>query len=198
MKKLITICLVALTLPCIAQDILPFTYGPIVSMTGTSLSNGSDVKDQVTGTGYNVGGFVRVKVLMLYTEAELNYGSKSVSVTLDNNGNNINSVYKLKGLDASLILGLKLIGLGENANLRLFAGYNYNNYSDISFSVNGEKYDATGVGESNSSILGGVGCDLWKFALNLKYQYGLTDLASSGSSEVKTRIVNLSLAYRFK
>ena len=198
MKKLFIICFVAFALQCTAQDILPFTWGPIAGMSSTKLNTDIDLKDHVSGSGYNIGGFARLKVLFLYAEAEVTYGSKSVSVTLGEDTTNSTIVFRLNGVDASAILGMKLLGLGENANLRLFAGYNWNNYSDATFSVNGQELNVDNINSNNSSVLAGIGCDVWKLAVNLKYIHGLSDIASSSFTEAKTMVVNLSVAYKFK
>ncbi|MBF4487319.1 MULTISPECIES: hypothetical protein [unclassified Flavobacterium] len=49
--------------------------------------------------------------------------------------------------------------------------------------------------KNNSSILGGVGVDLWKLNLDYRYLAGVTDLDPSGRN-VKTVVFNISLGFK--
>jgi len=50
--------------------------------------------------------------------------------------------------------------------------------------------------KNNSSILGGVGVDLWKLTLDYRYLAGVSDLDPSGRN-VKTAVSNISLGFKF-
>ncbi|WP_164974993.1 hypothetical protein [Flavobacterium sp. YO12] len=52
------------------------------------------------------------------------------------------------------------------------------------------------IEKNNSSILGGVGVDLWKLTLDYRYLAGISDLDPSGAS-LKTGISNFSLGFKF-
>src|SRR4051812_12757128 len=86
-----------------AQEILPFTIGPMVSMTSTSLSADPSFQNQVAGSGYNIGGFARIKILLLYAQLEGSFGSKSASVTTMLNSTGSDVTFKLSGLDLGLL-----------------------------------------------------------------------------------------------
>jgi hypothetical protein len=198
MKKIITVVLLTLALNTKAQDIVPITYGPFISMTSTTLVSDPEFIDQIPGAGYNIGGFVRLKLLFLYGQGEVSFGNKSASVTVQDTGSNSALTFKLKGMDVSLLLGLKLIGLGDMGNLRVFGGYNWNNYSDISYSIDGNKFEANNVNSNNHSLVGGVGVDLAGFTFDIRYLSGFIDLTESGSTDVESRILNISLGYKFR
>lgn len=196
MKIFLIALLFMLTLQCKAKDILPVTFGPLVSMTSTSLNSTPDFVDQIAGAGYNLGAFVRLKLLFFYGQGEASFGSKSASVTSVNNGVNNNLSFKLKGIDISMIGGIKLFGIRDIGNVRIFGGYNWNNYSDISYSVDGNKFATSNVNNNNHSLLGGIGLDLSKFVFDLKYIKGFIDLTNTGQTDVESRVLNLTIAYK--
>lgn len=196
MKKFLIASLLTLTLQCKAQDILPVTFGPLVSLTSTSLNSNPNFKDQIAGAGYNFGAFVRLKLLFFYGQGEASFGSKSASVTSTTNGVNNNLSFKLKGIDISMIGGIKLFGIKDIGNVRIFGGYNWNNYSDISYSVDGNNFAASNVNNNNHSLLGGIGFDLSKFTFDLKYIKGFIDLTNSGQTDVESRVINLTIAFK--
>ena len=196
MKKLFIILFLILGARCKAQEILPITLGPLVSMTSTSLHSTPDFKDQIAGAGYNFGAFVRLKLLFFYGQGEVSFGSKSASVTSTSNGMNYNLSFKLKGLDISMIGGIKLFRLKDIGNVRIFGGYNWNNYSDISYSVDGNSFSTSNVNNNNHSLLGGIGFDLSKFAFDFKYIKGFIDLTNNGQTNVESRVINLTVAYK--
>ena len=196
MKRFIIASLFMFAIQCKAQDILPVTFGPLVSMTSTTLNSNPDFKDQIAGAGYNFGAFARLKLLFFYGQGEASFGSKSASVSSITNGVNNNFSFKLKGIDISMIGGIKLFKIREIGNVRIFGGYNWNNYSDISYSVDGNNFATSNVNKNNHSLLGGIGLDLSKFVFDLKYIKGFIDLTNSGQSDVESRVINLTIAYK--
>ena len=104
----------------------------------------------------------------------------------------------LNGIDVSLILGAKLISLGQPGNLRIFGGYSWNNYTDISYAIDGNKFDAGNVNNNNHSVIYGVGVDLSHLAFDLKFINGFVDLTNSGVNDVESRIVNLTVVYKIR
>jgi hypothetical protein len=198
MKKYFITIFIFIATNCIGQDIVPITYGPLVSMTSTSLKSNPDFVDQVAGAGYNFGIMTRLKVLFFYAQAECSYGTKSASVTVSDTGGNNNTTYKLKGLDVTAIAGFKLIGIRDIGNVRIFGGYNWNNYTDITYSVDGSVFSANNVNNNNHSILIGAGVDLLKFSFDLKFINGFADLTQSSQSKVESQVVNLTVTYRLK
>jgi hypothetical protein len=198
MKKIILISIIFCTIKCSGQDLVPITYGPFVSMTSTSLKSNPDFVDQVAGAGYNLGLMLRLKVLFFYAQAEASYGTKSASVTVTDTGGNNNTTYKLKGLDFNAIIGLKIIGINDIGNVRIFGGYNWNNYTDITYSVDGNIFSASNVNNNNHSLLFGAGIDLLKFSFDLKLINGFADLTQSARSKVESQVVNLTVTYRLR
>jgi hypothetical protein len=197
MKKIFLIAMLLVSTTTYSQDIIPFTFGPMISMTSTSVSASPDFHDQIAGAGYDVGGFARLKILLLYAQLEASFSSKSTSVVLaDSSSVNSNVLFRLNGLDLSLIGGMKLFGLGSLGNFRIFLGYNLNNYSDITYALDGNDLSTDNVNTNNSSILGGIGVDLSRLTIDLKYSEGLTDIASSPIQKVHTNVISATLGFK--
>jgi hypothetical protein len=196
MRKVLFFSFFILSVRSYAQDILPLTFGPLASMSSTTLKSSPDFIDQVSGSGYDLGAMVRLKILLFYAQGEFTYSTKSSSVTIDTDTSSV--IFKLKGPDVNLILGLKLLGLGDIGNLRIFGGYGWSNYTDIVYSINGVEAPAANIVSNNHSYILGAGVDLLRFSLDFKYNKGLVDLTDSGSSEVSTEVYKLSLYFRFK
>jgi hypothetical protein len=196
MKKVLLIIILLIGQRAYSQDIIPFTFGPQISMTSTSVVADPDFHDQIAGAGYNLGGFARLKLLFLYGQLEASFSSKSTSIVLqDSSSLNSNVLFRLNGLDVSLIAGIKLFGIGSLGNCRMFIGYNLNNYSDITYSLDGNNLSTDNVNSNNSSILGGIGIDLTRLTLDLKYIHGLSDIVS-GSQEVNTNVISATLGFK--
>ncbi|MCK5781746.1 MAG: outer membrane beta-barrel protein [Flavobacteriales bacterium] len=142
--------------------------------------------------GFNVGAFLRVKIpiIGLYAQVEptytkLNTGLKSgsESTTLSTNR-----------FDLPVLAGIKMLGL-----VRLYAGpvFSWNLGSDIDL----EDYKV--VIDDKSSVGGqvGVGVELWKILLDVRYEFGVGhDMSIKGLAEDFTNQgsqVILGVAYKF-
>jgi len=169
MKKFILAALLCISVNGFAQLI---QVGPQFSTNITSL-NSDNFSSKSSGTGVGFAAFARVNLLMFYGQAEFEY--------------------ELSGTDATLIAGFKIIPLGKLGNVRVFAGYNWKNYSDIKVS---NDLNPIALEKNNHSILGGVGVDLWRFTLDYRYLGGLTDIDSS-EGDIKTRVSTVSLGFKF-
>ncbi|MCV2483651.1 PorT family protein [Flavobacterium sp. SH_e] len=163
--------------------------GPQVSTNITSVNTNNFSSDH-TNTGIGFAAFGRLNLALFYAQGEFGYANTNFSVYQDGIGE---TEFKLGGTDATLIAGLKIIPLGKAGNVRIFAGYNWKNYSDISTSNN---LNSITIERNNHSILGGVGVDVWRLTFDVRYLAGLTDIDSSGG-EIKTGVTNLSLGFKF-
>lgn len=186
MKKFFLAVLLCISANGFAQLI---QFGPQFSSNITSAVT-DDFSSKSSGTGIGFAGFARVNLLLFYGQAEFGYAKNKFSVSQTGIGE---TEYELSGTDASLIVGYKILPLGKLGNVRVFAGYNWKHYSDIKANNN---LSLVAFEQDNSSILGGVGVDVWKFTLDVRYLAGLSDLDASGR-ELKTGITNFSLGYKF-
>jgi hypothetical protein len=163
--------------------------GPQISTNITSVNTKNFSSDH-TNTGIGFAAFARVNLLLFYAQGEFGYAKSNFSVYQNGIGE---TEFKLAGTDVSLIAGYKLVPLGKAGNVRLFAGYNWKNYSDTKSSNNLNSID---LEKNNHSVLGGVGVDIWKLTFDVRYLAGLSDIDSS-NGEIKTGITNFSLGYKF-
>ncbi|MNK43780.1 hypothetical protein D3C87_624970 [compost metagenome] len=163
--------------------------GPQFSTNITSVNAKSFSSDH-TNTGIGAAAFARLNLALFYAQGEFGYAQTNFSVYQDGVGE---TEFKLSGTDASLIAGLKIIPLGKAGNVRLFVGYNWKNYSDISTNNN---LNSIALERNNHSILGGVGVDVWRLTFDLRYLAGLSDIDAS-NNEIKTGVTNLSLGFKF-
>jgi len=163
--------------------------GPQFSTNITSVDAKNFSSDH-TNTGIGFAAFARVNLTVFYVQGEFGYGQTNFSVFQDGRGE---TEFKLSGTDASLIAGFKIIPLGKIGNVRVFAGYNWKNYSDISSSNN---LNSIAFERNNHSVLGGVGVDVWRLTFDVRYLAGLSDIDAS-SSEIKTGVTNFSLGFKF-
>lgn len=186
MKKFLLAAFLCISVNGFAQLI---QFGPQVSYNITSPLT-DDFSSKSSGTAMGVAGFARVNLLLFYAQGELGYSQSKFSLSQTGIGE---TDYELSGTDATVIVGFKIIPLGKLGNVRLFAGYNWKNYSDIKTNNNLNFIDFE---KNNSSILGGVGVDLWKLTLDYRYLAGVTDLDPSGR-KVKTAVSNISLGFKF-
>ncbi|OMQ11907.1 porin family protein [[Flexibacter] sp. ATCC 35103] len=186
MKKFILVILLCISANGFAQLI---QFGPQVSYNITSpLSD--DFSSKSSGTGMGVAGFARVNLLLFYGQGEFGYAKSKFSVAQTGIAE---TEYELSGTDATLLVGFKIVPLGKLGNVRIFAGYNWKSYSDIKANNN---LNYIAFEKNNSSILGGVGVDLWKLTLDYRYLAGVTDLDPSGRN-LKTAVSNISLGFKF-
>ncbi|WP_427874854.1 outer membrane beta-barrel protein [Flavobacterium sp. MMS24-S5] len=165
------------------------TNRPQFSTSITSV-NAKNFSSDHTNTGIGFAAFGRLNLALFYAQGEFGYGQTNFSVYQNGVGE---TEFKLSGTDASLIAGLKIIPLGKLGNVRLFVGYNWKNYSDISTSNN---LNSIAIEKNNHSILGGVGVDVWRLTFDVRYLAGLSDIDAS-SSEIKTGVTNLSIGFKF-
>ena len=186
MKKLIIAALLCISVNGFAQLI---QFGPQFSANVTSPIS-DDFSSKSSGTSIGLAGFARVNLLLFYGQGEFGYAKNKFSVSQTGIGE---TEYELSGTDATLIAGYKVLPFGKLGNLRVFVGYNWKHYSDIKASNN---LNLIAFEQDNSSILGGVGVDLWKLTFDVRYLAGLSDLDNSGR-ELKTGVTNFSLGFKF-
>ncbi|MBO3698671.1 porin family protein [Roseivirga sp. E12] len=175
MKKLIIASMLMFTV--LGANAQKINFGPRVALTSTTI----DFKDPVTNftegdaqVGYQFGVFLRAKLLGLYIQPELLF-SKTSSV-LDVLGGGGGSVdFDFNKIDVPVMVGYKL------GPIRLQVGPSF------SFLTSAESTDAGGLVEDvkdnyNSATVGyqaGIGLDILKFVIDVKYEGNLTAFADA-------------------
>ena len=174
MKKLFLISIFLLTA---LYTFAEFTVGIKVGYNASKLSLNPDTITSNFKSGFNAGAFVRFGK-RLYIQPELYYTSQGgvFSSNLYDWKQNI----KLGSLDVPVLVGFKIIN-NDNLNLRILAG------PMASFIVNKSISEAGGItgpitdadiNSVNWAIQAGAGVDVWKFTLDVRYQFGLSKVIS--------------------
>ena len=143
----------------------------------TDIQDGSDVYDLVTGDavmGYHLGLQTRIKIAMIYVQPELywNAGGGTVKQVVDGGATELLNI-KFNRIDIPVLAGVKLgpvrlnVGpmasmvLGEDNDLSLL-------HPDLELYKNSLTW----------AWQGGIGVDVWKLAIDLRYEGPLSDLSA--------------------
>ena len=191
MKKLIFIAIASFFLVQASEAQL-FNYGikggvGFSSLTIndiTNISSGSDVYDLLTGdgvTGYHLGMQSRVKIAMIFLQPELywNAGGGTLEQVVDGGATEILEV-KWNRIDIPLLVGAKLgpvrFNIGPVGSL-VVSESNDGSSADFDY----ELYQST----MNWGWQGGIGVELWKLSLDVRYEGSLSDLSDSVPDELQ-------------
>jgi len=185
MKKLILIIIASFFLLQVSNAQL-FNYGIKGGIGFSSLSindvmdisDGSDVYDLVTGDGvmgYHLGLQTKIKIAMVYFQPELywNMGGGTIDQIMDNGVTEILEV-KFNRMDLPLLVGVKLGPVRLNIGpVGSYVISENNDESTADFDY--ELY----VDAMNWGWQGGIGLDLTKLSLDIRYEGSLNDLSDS-------------------
>ncbi len=185
MKKLIFIAVASFFLVQTSNAQL-FSYGikggigfsslKINDLTG--ISDGSDVYDLITGDGvmgYHLGVQTRIKIAMIYIQPELywNAGGGTVEQIMDGGATELLEV-KFNRMDFPILVGAKLGPI--RLNIGPVGSYVINESNDGSTAdFDYELY----LDAMNWGWQGGIGFDLTKLSLDIRYEGSLSDLSDS-------------------
>jgi len=196
MKKLLLL-LLFLSVFGLKAQLSPFSFGFLFTTNATSFNAKPGIGTISPQPAFGGSAFARLKILILYAELEAGYSSHKVNSSQTLSGSKFEYNYTLDGLDISGILGWRVIGIGPLGNFRIFAGYNFNNFTKITVESNGSVVTDPAINTGNSSFLVGTGVDLWRIVFNFKYNVGLTDLSSLNNQELKANSASISVGFRF-
>ena len=189
------------------NDRMPFCFGPKVGLTYTRLSTKS-VDDNLTNLknsnrlSLQAGLFARIYYHKLYFQPELDVTWRGGTIKYDmaSTANSIKQKMNITSIDLPLLIGYTF---GRNfLNFRLYAGpmvgYTMSQKLDITTSDGSELTPEQKFNNKDATwgITGGIGFDVWKFTMDLRYERGLNDV--SWNSSVKQRPSNLMLTVGWK
>jgi hypothetical protein len=178
-----------LSLSLITSAQKPFTIGPLVGMTSSTLHN-SDYTSSKAGSGYALGGFMRIAIKKLYLQPNIYYLQNASS--FDDNQNTVDT--KLKTVNYEALLGYRIFKFTDLTYIRIFAGIGYANINTLKYQNAPPNLSST-PGSGNTTLNVGAGIDLWKFTFDLRYQEGLSDIDKS-SNTMKTNMVMLTAGFK--
>lgn len=186
MKKTISAVFLCISMGAWAQLI---QLGPQVSYNITSPIS-SDFASKGSETSIGAAAFARLNLALFFAQGEFGYAQSKFSLSQTGAAQ---TQYDLSGTDATLLAGVKILPLGKAGNVRIFAGYNWKNYSSIKTD---NSLNVISLERNNSSILGGVGLDVWRITFDYRYLAGLSDLDASDAS-LKTGISAFCVGFKF-
>ena len=154
----------------------PFTFGPMVGITSSTLEN-STFTNNNSGVGYLIGGFMRADIKKWYIQPNVYY-QHTVS-SFDYNQTTIDA--ELSSVNVDLLLGYRLFKFTDLTYMRIFTGPSYSNINSLKYK-NGDPTLNPNYASDNILLNAGLGLDFWKFTFDFRYQRGLTDIDKSTNS----------------
>jgi hypothetical protein len=200
-KTLMTLSLLALVMVTFGQT---FDLGIKASYNTTkfNLSASSITNGFKNGSGVNFGAFARVGGSKIYLQPELLYSSVTTTYTytIKNTVGVVSTLtndVKLKTFQIPILLGVKLLDL-KIASLRAFTG------PAASFVTNKGLQDLTTQIKDNftSNSMAwswqvGAGVDVLMFTLDVRSDFGITELKTVTADSFKGRTLTVSLGFKF-
>lgn len=182
--KRILIVVAALTLLSYNSYAQLFTLGPKIGLSSSKINVADDVDAIVAGdseVGFHAGLFTRVSLLGFYVQPEVLFTSASGNIVIDDQSvtNNVESIQQItyNKIDVPVMVGIKIGPI-----LRLNAGptFSYILSQDI-------REEGTSVineisqnyNDANVGFQVGVGLDISKLVIDLKYENNLSVLGES-------------------
>jgi len=134
--------------------------------------------------GFRGGFFAKFHLGLLSVSPELNFSMTGGSGTFGNDPGRYYSA-KTNTLEMPLIVGIRLVK-GKTVNFRAaFGGFGAWNFTktievnDHVFTQNETNITSTRAANFNAGVIVGVGLDIWRFNLEMRYQWGLANLYGS-------------------
>lgn len=185
-KTIITFVLMLLASSAFAQ-IPGISFGPKIALNFSKFSTNYDEVEASMKPGFDLGLFARFGN-KLYLQPELTYSFQSSKIK--NIADEMaNFSLKTSTLDVPVLIGYKLLDLGAG-NLRAFAGPNF------SF-VLGDNFDEFGNAASfNVGGQAGLGIDLLKLTIDVRYGYIFTNMADDSGVKVHNNALMVSLGWK--
>ncbi|MGO1244521.1 MAG: porin family protein [Sphingobacterium sp.] len=188
-KSLLTlICLVVAISAAQAQLFPSIKFGVKGALGFSSLTSEGKVFNSDTKTGYQLGLWGRVGVAGFHVQPEAYYANKKIGFKTETE----NGDATFKSFDVPVLLGTK-IGIGP-VGFRIQAGPVFSFAQDgkvsLSSAVDWDKYKKTSTG-----VIGGIGADISKLTIDLRYEHGLSDLNESPDYNQKIRMWTIGLGF---
>lgn len=135
--------------------------GELIQETGENISNLIENKGD-SGSGFNVGAYGEVDLLVVYIRPELLYSQSSSDYLIDNES----SEFKMSSMDLPVLVGLKL------GPIKLFAGPAFRYI--ISTELEGLEYDDISS-DITVGLNAGIAVQLGRLGIDLTYDRAFSD-----------------------
>lgn len=177
----------------IAQKVLPtFQFGIKAGTNLTRLSSG-DTFNSNNQAGFLFGVWSRIGIASLQLQPEMYYTTKNVALT-DINGQT-NSV-NFTSIDVPVLIdhNFGLLGFGGHFNTGPVVSFVVDKNQSLSGAF--DKISKFDYRDQALAWQFGLGLDLRKYNVNLRYELGLSSLSKDDYPDTKIRMFNLSVGYR--
>ncbi|GHE38218.1 hypothetical protein GCM10017764_22000 [Sphingobacterium griseoflavum] len=175
-----------------AQLLPTFKLGVKGALGFSSLSSEGRFFNSDTKTGFQLGAWGRVGIAGFHVQPEAYYASKKVGAQFEQSGEKGEATFQ--SFDVPILLGTR-IGLGP-IGVRVQAGpvFSFAQDGKVNFTTatDWDRYKKTSTG-----IVGGIGADISKFTVDLRYEHGLTDLNESPDYNQKIRMWTIGVGFAF-
>lgn len=195
MKRIIlvlTIILIGTTITR-AQIIPSFDFGlkAGVNLSKLSKQNGFSSDNRA---GYLAGIWARAAAMGIHLQPELYY---TVKTTDFNDANGQTGSVDFTSIDLPVLIGTKIGAVGIGA--RLHTGPVVSFIIDENQSFGNALGNASRFNYKDQALAWqfGVGLDVRKISLDLRYEHGLSKISRAGFEDTKLRLFNFSLGYKF-
>ncbi|WP_313261667.1 porin family protein [Sphingobacterium sp.] len=155
----------------------------------SSLKSDGSWLNSDTKAGFQAGIWGRVGVAGFHVQPELYYTQKKAGYETEDG---TNSEATFKSVDLPVLLGTR-IGLGP-IGVRIQAGpvFSFAHEGDIKSVANTDAYK-----KSSTGIIGGVGADISKFTVDLRYEHGLSNMSKDNVHKQKISMWSIGVGYSF-
>ena len=195
MKKLFTLTLLLFFIGLSAEAQI-FTIGPKLGISNTTLSLKENAEKYQSGESkysYHGGVFARIKITGFYIQPEAYFNSVNGEYTDATDPNDIKTLeFNQNKIDMPILFGWKMGPLRINAGP--VASFNLDDEVDTS-STN------SAVSEYKSAVFAyqaGIGVDISKLIIDLRYEGNLSNQAVLGSNEGNVRVNQIMLSVGLK
>lgn len=194
MKKLILLFFIALgSIVSTQAQILPtFKLGVKGGLNFTKLTSEDKVFNSDNAAGFLAGIWGRVGIAGFHVQPELYYTTKNAHLKTSGADSDEADV-KFSNIDLPILLGTKF-GLGPiGARVQVGPIFSFvvdKNESNLPVAVDDFKDSMTG-------LVGGLGVDIKKISVDLRYEYGLTNISTSSTDKQRLNLWTIGIGYSF-
>ncbi|MDF9797711.1 hypothetical protein OKW21_002974 [Catalinimonas alkaloidigena] len=184
-----------------------FTMGPKIGISSSKISvdDAEAIASGDAAVGFHAGAFARISILGFYVQPEALFTSAKGNIVIDDDNleNNAESIQELtyNKLDVPVMLGFKigpLIRLNAGPTFSFILGDDIRNDAGAAIDQVEQDYNSANVGYQV-----GVGLDISKIIIDLKYENNLSALGESVTfagetfpTDMRNRLFQLSLGYK--
>ncbi|MCX2743933.1 porin family protein [Mangrovivirga sp. M17] len=173
-----------------------FEFGPHVLMSSSFIATDLEYDEQTSGSGIQVGLFGRLLTdKRLYFQAEINYDSKSATVSNIDETQVTDYNLKLRAIDSNILLGFKITDF-DFGRFHLFAGPGLSSIIKDEVNINGTEYSKADIVKRSWDIHAGLGLDISILSFALRYQRTLTDLNNNPDHSLRLNTVLIGVGIK--